>query len=68
MDFSLTLIVAFAFVLVALLLLGIGWLITGKAKIQAGSCGRDPHKKKTDNCGSDVSCTLCERHDEEKKN
>lgn len=67
MDFTLTLTIAFVSVLFALILLGIGWLITGKGKIQPGSCGRDPHKKKKDECGTDVSCTLCDRNDDEKK-
>ncbi len=63
-----TLLIAFVVVVAAVSLLGIGWLLTGKSKIRAGTCGRDPNKKKDKaSCGTDVSCSLCDRTDDEKK-
>lgn len=59
-----TIILASVLVTLAVLGLAIGYLITGKSKIQPGACGRDPTKKKEKNCGEDVSCSLC---DHEKK-
>jgi hypothetical protein len=63
-----TISLSFVIILIALTLLGIGWLITGKCKIQPGACGRDPTKKqaKGDSCGDKVSCQLCE-HGEKKE-
>src|ERR1700722_16357420 len=52
----LTLSFAFAIVIIAFALLAIGWLLTGKARLQTGACGRDPHKKRSEECSS---CTLC---------
>lgn len=57
-----TIILASVLVTLAVLGLAIGYLITGKSKIQPGACGRDPNKKKEKNCGDDVSCSLCD-HD-----
>lgn len=50
-----------AFILIggALALIGIGYMLTGKSKIQPGSCGRAPSQKKDENCGNDVTCELC---------
>ena len=58
----LTLAIAFFIVAIAIALLGIGWLLTGKSKLQAGACGRDPTQKKDagKGCGTNVSCQLCE--------
>ncbi|CCB85988.1 MULTISPECIES: hypothetical protein [Parachlamydia] len=65
-DFTTTLIIAFFAIIVALLLLGLGWLLTGKSKIKPGSCGRDPTQKKDNECGDQFSCTLCDKNDEKK--
>lgn len=65
----LTLMSAFIVVVIALALLAVGWLLTGKSKIRAGSCGRDPTKDRdrSEHCGTDVSCHLCHKPDEKKK-
>lgn len=65
-SLALTIIFAFIIVVLAVGLLGIGWLLTGKSKIQAGSCGRNPHQQRKKECGSDVSCTLCEKPEDKK--
>lgn len=52
-NLFLTLVIAFVVIVFAIALLAIGWLITGKTKIEKG-CGRDPTKKK------DESCTICD--------
>lgn len=59
--------IAFIVVLIAIALLGIGWLLTGKSKIHPGACGRAPSQKKnrTDDCGQKTSCQLCE-HEKKK--
>lgn len=64
-----TLIIAFIIIMIAVALLGIGWLITGKSKMRPGACGRDPNQKneQNDNCGTKVSCQLCEKPKEKKK-
>lgn len=58
-----TVAIAIFLIFMAIVLLGIGLLITGKSKLEAGACGRDPthHKKRTDKCGTDISCTLCDK-------
>lgn len=64
-----TLLVAFIVVLIALALLGIGFLITGKVKIKPGCCGKNPHQKKENDkeCGGDQSsCDLCKKPSDEK--
>ncbi len=67
-NFLTTLAVAAIVVVLALLLMGIGWLITGKSKIVRGGCGMDPNKRRDDNCDRDTSCSLCGRNpDDEKK-
>lgn len=60
----LTLIISFIFVIIAVALLGLSWLITGKSKIQPGACGRDPTKKREKDCSTEVSCHLCEKKEE----
>jgi len=68
----LTLGIAFLIVLISIGLLAIGWLISGKSRIRAGACGRDPHKNREDKegCGTSISCQLCDQNKEtnEKKN
>ncbi len=62
----LTIALACAFVLGAMALLGISWLITGKSSLKPGACGRDPTKKRDDKaCGK--TCHLCEMPDEKEK-
>jgi hypothetical protein len=63
-----TLAIAFIVILVAIGLLAIGWLVTGKAKICAGSCGRDPNIRKKE-CGNseNVSCHLCDKSESNEK-
>ena len=65
----LTLVIAFVIVVIAIGLMAIGWLITGRSRIQPGACGRDPNKKRNDReeCGTSVSCQLCEKHEEKEK-
>lgn len=56
-----TLVIAFVIVVLACGLLGIGLLLTGKSKIKAGACGKDPTKKQdeSEECGTS-RCSLCE--------
>lgn len=63
---AITVFIAFFVIGAALACLGIGLLLTGKPKIKPGACGRDPHKMREENCGTQVSCQLCERRDEKK--
>lgn len=63
-NLFLTLMIAFVIIVIAIACLAIGWLITGKTKIERGACGRDPNKKK-DECDTDKSsCGLCSPPDE----
>lgn len=64
-NLFLTLIIAFVVIVLAIAALAIGWLITGRTRIER-SCGRDPTQKKEDSCGTKRTCDLCE-HPEEKK-
>lgn len=65
----LTLAIAFLIVLISIGLLAIGWFISGKARIRAGACGRDPHKTKDEKegCGTKTSCQLCETKKDDEK-
>ena len=65
----LTLGLAFIVVMIALALMGISWLITGKLKIRPGACGRDPTKNRDEdeNCGTSANCHLCKKNEEKKK-
>ncbi len=54
-----TLMIAFIVIVLAIACLAIGWLITGRARIER-SCGRDPTKKKDESCGASLSCDLCD--------
>lgn len=58
-NLFLTLLIAFIVIVLALASLAIGWLITGRARIER-SCGKDPTKKKDENCGDSTSCDLCD--------
>ena len=63
----LTLVLAFAIVVIALALMAIGWLFTGKSRIQPGACGRAPHQKRRDEegCGTSSTCGICEKPNKE---
>lgn len=65
----LTLIIACVVCLIAVGLLGVSWLLTGKSSLRAGACGRDPTKKKSsgEGCGNNFSCDLCEKDDKKPK-
>ena len=54
-NLFLTLLIAFIVIVLAIALLAIGLLITGKTKLEKG-CGRDPTKKRDKSCHS---CDLC---------
>lgn len=58
-NLFLTLVIAFVFIVFAIALLAIGWLITGKTKIEK-NCGKDPTKKKDGECHN---CEICEPMD-----
>ena len=63
-SYLLTFILAFALILCATLLLGIGFLLTGQKKLRPNMCGKRPQKgKKCDKQAGD--CPLCgEKKDE----
>jgi hypothetical protein len=56
-NLFLTLIIAFVIIVLAIASLAIGWLITGKTRLQKGACGRDPTKKQDESCQS--ICEIC---------
>ncbi len=58
-NLFLTLMIAFVVIVVAIAALAIGWLLTGRARIER-SCGKDPTQNQTEKCGSIRSCDLCE--------
>lgn len=62
----LTILIAFVFVILAIAGLAIGWLFTGKSSIRAGSCGRLPNKDRDQGCGTNSTCSLCEKETEKK--
>lgn len=62
-----TMLIAFIIIVFAVGCLAIGWLVTGKSKLKAGACGRDPNKKKDEDCGLSANCQLCEKPDDKKK-
>lgn len=63
---AITVLIAFFVICGALACLGVGYLLTGKSKMKPGACGRDPHKIREESCGSNVSCQLCDRHEDKK--
>lgn len=63
-NFVITLIIAIVLMLLALIGLGIGWILTGKS-FSRGSCGYNPNKKKS-RCDSNSSCDLCAPEKKEK--
>lgn len=62
-----TLMGAFIIILIAIALLGIGWLITGKSKIKPGACGRTPSENRNKDCGESSACDLCKKPEDEKR-
>lgn len=58
-NLFLTLMIAFIVIVIAIACLAIGWLITGKTKIERGACGRDPTQKR-ESCDTKFTCDLCE--------
>ncbi len=64
-NLFLTLMIAFVVIVLAIACLAIGWLITGRTRIER-SCGKDPTKKQGDECGAKISCDLCENPRETK--
>lgn len=56
-NLFLTLVIAFVIIVLALASLAIGWLITGKTKLERGACGKNPAQKKDEACNS--ICSLC---------
>jgi hypothetical protein len=59
-NLFLTLMIAFVVIVLAIACLAIGWLITGRTRIER-SCGRDPTQNKGEECRSNLSCDLCEK-------
>jgi hypothetical protein len=57
-------------VLIAIGVISIGWILTGKSRVRLGMCGRDPTVKRTDEegCGTGISCDLCKKTDKKKEN
>lgn len=64
-----TAFLAIIVVLIAMAVIAIGWLITGKSRVRLGMCGRDPTAKRDDKegCGKDISCSICEKTDKKEK-
>jgi hypothetical protein len=65
-NLFLTLVIAFIIIVIAIAALAIGWLITGRTKLQTGSCGRHPSQNKDQNCNEIQSCNVCQPCHEEK--
>lgn len=68
-HFLTILILTVVAVLLAVSLMGIGWLLTGKVRIIKGACGMDPKKLRDKQCGTkDIHCDLCKpgKEDNEK--
>ena len=60
-GFLVTLAITFVIVLIALLFLGIGWLLSGKARIVRGDCGMNPEQRRKASCDGKIQCDLCNR-------
>lgn len=54
-NLFLTLVIAFVVIVFAIALLAIGWLITGKTRLEK-ACGKNPNKKKDESCHT---CEIC---------
>ncbi|MEC7840028.1 MAG: hypothetical protein VX777_08320 [Chlamydiota bacterium] len=66
-NFIETLIFASVLIIIALIFLGLGWLITGKQKIRGGTCGRDPTKERDGDCSTKSACQLCDKKPKSEK-
>ncbi len=66
-NLFLTLMIDFVVIVIAIACLAIGWLITGKTKIERGACGRDPTKAKDGTCETTTTCGLCSHPPMEEK-
>lgn len=55
-NLFLTLLIAFVVIVFAIACLAIGWLFTGKTRIDR--CGKDPTQKKDESCEK-APCSLC---------
>lgn len=66
-NLFLTLIIAFIVIVIGIAALAIGWLVTGRSKLQTGACGRNPDQKKGENCQETQSCHLCHTPSNEDK-
>lgn len=64
-----TLGIAFALITLGILLMGIGWVITGKSKLKGGMCGRAPSKKNDPEteCNRQTGCGICGKQDDNQK-
>lgn len=49
-NLFLILVIAFVLIVLAIACLAIGWLITGRTKIERGTCGHDLHHKRHEGC------------------
>jgi hypothetical protein len=67
-NLFLTLVIAFVIIVIAIACLAIGWLITGKTRIERGACGRNPTTKKDESCDITKSCDLCAPPQSTKRN
>ncbi len=56
-NLFLTLMIAFVIIILAIACLAIGWLITGKTKVEKAGT-KDPIQKKDENCVTNSSCQL----------
>lgn len=65
-DLLVTIGISFLFFMLCLFMLGIGWFLTGNAKLKLGMCGRIPTQKKSKSkgCGTDPQCPLCGKQDD----
>ena len=68
-NLFLTLVIAFVIIVLALACLAIGWLVTGRTRIERGACGRNPNQKKDSSCQSscDVRSTSSPKGEPEKE-
>jgi len=67
-----TLGITFVLFILALSLLGVSWLFTGKSRLRIGMCGRVPTqiRNKDKGCGTQHTCGICgnsEKSEQEKE-
>lgn len=66
-NIILTLGLAAVVVILALALMGIGLIITGKTKLRGGMCGRTPTTKKGEKGCSPNGCGICGKQDKDEQ-